>query len=142
MWKNLHAQNHCLHVTETLGSLKYPNCSAISRVSQPLITSENTVCKLPHHVLSDCGHKYTHEILRTELFAPSLSKPDGLTMQGRQCPVRRHHFIRLLVEEKHVWHVAFETPSLPYLENHTTNQISMTNYMNLGYRAEKIKKGG
>lgn len=114
-------KNCCLRVIETLGSVKCPNCSAIPRVSQPLITSENAVCKLPHHVHSpcDCAHKYSHEIWRTGLLAPSLSNPAGSTRQGWECPVGCYHFIWLFVEEKHVWHIAFETPSLPYLENNT-----------------------
>jgi len=112
----------CLHVLETLGSLKGPNCSAIPGVPQPLITSGNTVCKLPHPVLSPsgCAHRHFQEIRSTGLFAPALSNPAAFT---RECVVGCYHFIWLFVEEKYVWHVVFETPSLPHLENHTTNWI-------------------
>lgn len=133
----------CLHITETLGSLKCSNFSAIPRVSWPLIISENAVCKLPHRILSPghCAHKYSHEIQRLGLFAPLC--PNLLARQGQAGNAQWDVTILCDYLRKSMFWTLF-LKAFPSCTLRTTLQAeySTVSSMNLGYRAEEKKKEG
>lgn len=118
MEESICTEKRCLHVTET------PGCSAVPIVLQPLITLENTVCKLPHRVLSpcDCAHRYSHEIWRSGAVYSLFLQPSWLNGARPGMPRGMSPF-HVSVEEKCVGHIAFQHPSLPRLESTTTKWI-------------------
>lgn len=136
-------KTHGLHITETPVSLKCPNFSAIPRVSRPLITSENAVCKLPHHILSpgDYAHKYSLEIQRTGLFSPLC--PTLLAWQGQAGNAQWDVTISCdyLLRKSVFWTLFLK--ALPSCTLRTTLQAedSTASSMNLGYRDEEKKEG-